>query len=472
MLDAWLPVGLAKANVVKVGSACDGGNQVTELSFEHVAEVRAALRMIVSDSAYGAAALSNVRIMADLLPRLLVGAPLERSVLVTAASVGLPSTMLKGVSEGMDVGTAIRLGASSLAAISHVPLGGCYWVAAELALALGMITAEQADGIGSGGRSAALPGLAGAADFWQSDREQTASRALAPPDSSGAPSTAYEEESATRGPPDAEDSALDRTDAYGQALGYGEPVYNDQGSHYEGGARSGQPGSCQPSAPQPQQPSGTQPTRIMPEPLAAGASPGWAPASPRPGDQGYAGNIATAGADDWVSRAVREIVKPGLLAFNPPPEMFQGRTERIEVGVARSPELRDALTAGFRGRGLPEVVQVGTSPAMGVELRGSSFEITGYSPLEQLVAPLARWEFDVTPVRAGNQTLTLCVSLRINSPFAGGGQIAVPVLERKIRIRVDVSYGTRRFVMSNWQWLIATALGLGGAVAAWVALFH
>jgi hypothetical protein len=131
-----------------------------------------------------------------------------------------------------------------------------------------------------------------------------------------------------------------------------------------------------------------------------------------------------------------------------------------------------SLTAGFRGRGLPEVVQVGTSPVMGVELRGSSFEITGYSPLEQLVAPLARWEFDVTPVRAGNQTLTLCVSLRINSPFAGGGQIAVPVLERKIRIRVDVSYGTRRFVMSNWQWLIATALGLGGAVAAWVALFH
>jgi hypothetical protein len=453
------------------GSARDGGNQVTDWSFDHVAEARAALRMIVSDSAYGAAALSNVRIMSDLLPRLLGGAPLERSVLVTAASEDLPDTMLKHVSEGMDVNTAIRLAAHSLAAISQVPLGACYWVAAELALALSLITAEQADEIGSGGGSAAPSEASGPVGDRQSDGEQTASR-LPTPESAGVPSTTYEDESATPEPSVADDAASGRSDPYSRDAGDGQPAYSAGG--YPGaypGAGYGQPGSWEPAGAESQQPAGAQPTQMMPGP-PAGASSAGAPAGPRPVDQGYAGSIAAARADDWVSRAVREIVQPGLLAFNPPPEMLQGRTERIEVGVARSPELRHALTAGFRGRGLPEVVQVGTSPVMGVELRGSSFEITGYSPLEQLVAPLARWEFDVTPVRAGNQTLTLCVSLRINSPFAGGGQIAVPVLERKIRIRVDVSYGTRRFVMSNWQWLIATALGLGGAVAAWVALFH
>jgi hypothetical protein len=453
------------------GGARDGGNQVTDWSFEHVAEARAALRMIVSDSAYGAAALSNVRIMSDLLPRLLGGASLERSVLVTAASESLPSTMLERVSEGMDVGTAIRLAAHSLAAISRVPLGACYRVAAELALALGLITAEQADEIGSGGGSAAPSEAPGAAGFRPSDREQKVSRSSAPPDRAAAPSTAYESESAA--PEPAEDLASGRSDPSGQGGGYGQPAYDGQRGHYQGGAGWGQPGSWQPAGGQSQQPpAGAEPTQMMPGPPTAGASPAGTPAGIRPAGQGSAGSVVAAGADDWISRAVREIVQPGLLAFNPPPEMFQGRTERIEVGVARLPELRDALTAGFRGRGLPEVVQVGTSPVMGVELRGSSFEITGYSPLEQLVAPLARWEFDVTPVRAGNQTLTLCVSLRINSPFAAGGQIAVPVLERKIRIRVDVSYGTRRFVMSNWQWLIATVLGLGGAVAAWVALFH
>ena len=118
-------------------------------SFEHVTETRAALRTIVSDPAYGATALSNARVMSEVLPRLLRGARLERSVLVTAARESLASTMLKHVSEGMDPGTAVRLGASFLNAISPVPLEACHWVAAELALALGLITVEQADELGS-----------------------------------------------------------------------------------------------------------------------------------------------------------------------------------------------------------------------------------------------------------------------------------------------------------------------------------
>jgi hypothetical protein len=155
--------------------------------------------------------------------------------------------------------------------------------------------------------------------------------------------------------------------------------------------------------------------------------------------------------------------------------MLQGRKERVEVGIARSPELREALTAGLRGRGAPQFETVTTSAHMGVELKGSSFEIVPFSPLEQLVAPTARWEFDVLPNRAGRQTLTLCVNLSIepgHSPAAAGGRIAVPILEREIRIRVDVGYGTRRFITGNWQWLIATILGLGGALAAWLALVH
>jgi len=180
-------------------------------------------------------------------------------------------------------------------------------------------------------------------------------------------------------------------------------------------------------------------------------------------------------ADDAVSRALRAAVRPGLLAFNPPAEMLQGRKERVEVGIARSPELRQALATGLRGRGEPQFDELDTSPFMGVELKGTAFEITPFSPLEQLVAPLARWEFDVTPYRAGHRTLTLCISLRIdliNSGLTSGARIAVPVLERDIRIRVDVAYGARRFLVANWQWLIVTAAGLGGGLAAWITLFH
>ena len=86
--------------------------------------------------------------------------------------------------------------------------------------------------------------------------------------------------------------------------------------------------------------------------------------------------------------------------------------------------------------------------------------------------PLARWEYDVTPVRAGSQTLTLCVSLRIDSPHASSGRIAVPVLERQIQVRVNVGYGIQRFTANNWQWVAGTVIGLGGGIAAWIELVH
>jgi serine/threonine protein kinase len=178
---------------------------------------------------------------------------------------------------------------------------------------------------------------------------------------------------------------------------------------------------------------------------------------------------------DRLSRTVRSLVQQGLLVFNPPEEMRQGITDRIEVGIARSADFREALSEGLRGRGQPRYEEIETSSLMTVELRGDAFQVTSYSTPEQVVAPAARWEFDVRPTRAGQQTLTLCVCLRLTGrefdPL-GGGRRSVPVLERSIRIRVSMAYSTRRFVAGNWQWLIATVAGLGGGIAAWIALFH
>jgi hypothetical protein len=418
---------------------------MTNWSFDHVAETRAALRVIVDDPAYGAAALSNVRIMSEVLPSLLRGARLERSVLVTAAKESLASTMLMHVSDGMDPGLAVRLSARFLNTISLVPVEACYRVAAELALALGLISVEQADVLGSGGD----PSPADAESDPDEQQAEGERVDLAPPETAGRPSPPPPVDGQTTAPwPDNAIAAA------------GEPEDDDVSGVGPGdGAQPVDPVGSAPGDPVGQQaygaPLGVQPTQML------GPTSGLDPAS----------QLAPLGGE-WISHVVRDTVHPGLLAFNPPSEMSQGRSERIEVGVARTPELRDALTSGFRGRGLPEVVHVDAAPLMGVELRGSSFAIEALSPVEQLVVPLARWEFDVTPVRSGSQTLTLCVTIRIDSPFVGGGRIAVPVLERDIRIKVDVVYGTRRFVASNWQWLVGTAVGLGGGIAAWISLVH
>ncbi len=70
--------------------------------------------------------------------------------------------------------------------------------------------------------------------------------------------------------------------------------------------------------------------------------------------------------------------------------------------------------------GASALVGMDTSPYMGVELRGDAFEVMAFSPAEQLVARLARWEFGVTLYRAGHQSLALCVNLRIDSPEIAG----------------------------------------------------
>jgi hypothetical protein len=446
---------------------------LTNWSFDHVAETRAALRTIVDDPAYGATALSNVRVMSEVLAGLLPGARFERSVLVTAAEQSTARALLERVSDGMDPGHAVRLSAQSLVTISSVPIAACYRVAAELALALGLISVEEADALASGEDDT---GSGSGADSAYEDAESEPAPPTqpqtvvlprpAPPDLGKTTAQSYPATAPADGPAAPGPGTDNVEDDW---FSWGEP---------ETGAKP----SAQPPAPPSAEP-GPRPAFVPsqgyaspPDQQAAYGPPTAAPVTPAPYEQqspllDFHRQSAPL-SEEWISELVRDTVHPGLLAFNPPLEMHQGRSERIEVGVARSPELRDALTAGFRGRGLPEVVHVDAAPLMGVELRGSAFSIEALSTVEQLVVPLARWEFDVTPLKSGSQTLTLCVTIRIESPDFSGGRIAVPVFERDIRIKVDVVYGTRRFVASNWQWLVGTAVGLGGGIAAWISLVH
>jgi hypothetical protein len=405
--------------------------------------------------------------MSEVLPKLLRVPRFELSALVMAAEQSVASTMLGRVSDGMDPGDAVRLGALSLAAYSPVPVAACYRVAAELALALGLISIEEADALASGGGDSAKETTPGNTD---ADREH----AEGPAAPSAEPDIRTDDWFHWGDEPDT---------VHAQA-----PASEDGGGKKGGAGRPAQTG-VKPTASRPAQPSEEPLVERETEPgPQAGFVPSPPPAPP-PDQLGYGPSDAASWSpppmladfhrqsaplsEEWISELVRDTVHPGLLAFNPPSEMHQGRSERIEVGVARSPELRDALTAGFRGRGLPEVVEVDTAPLMGVELRGPAFAIEALSSTaEQLVVPLARWEFDVTPLKPGSHTLTLCVTIRVQSPYFSGGRIAVPVFERDIQIKVDVVYGTRRFVANNWQWLVGTAVGLGGGIAAWISLVH
>ena len=307
---------------------------MTNWSFEHTADARTALRAIVSDPAYGVAALSNVRVMSEVLPQLLRGARLERSVLVTAARENLSAAMLQHVSEGMNPVLAVRLSANFLAAISAVPIAACYWVAAELALALDLISAEQADELGSdGGAVADEPsapaersglgdgGPDGGERGWRAETPPTVigtrPPAVAEPVDDEEPwRPASDEGSAAAQPEDDERGAA----AQLPPASYGAPA----------GAPPGQPAGGDPQVTQHSPPGYGHPGRGRAGQQAPGQpqqAPGYAqpPAAPRdaqqgqwspPGPAGYASPGAgdrqpVAQADDWISRVVRDAVHPG-----------------------------------------------------------------------------------------------------------------------------------------------------------------
>ena len=114
------------------------GVGLTDMSWEHAAETRAALNAIVTDPDHGVAALSSPRTMSNLLKDLLPDAPREKSLLVAAAEAGLADTLRRYVYQGMDTNTAIRLSASSFSSTTPFTPEACIWVTNEIATALGI----------------------------------------------------------------------------------------------------------------------------------------------------------------------------------------------------------------------------------------------------------------------------------------------------------------------------------------------
>jgi hypothetical protein len=132
---------------------------MSDMSWEHASEARAALNAIVSDPEHGVAALSNAQTMSNLLKDYLPDAPREKSILVAAAEAGLADTLREHVSQGMDPNTAIRLTASSFSSSTPFTSDACNWVTDEIAVALGISQGGSPgnDPFGGGGQFGSTP---------------------------------------------------------------------------------------------------------------------------------------------------------------------------------------------------------------------------------------------------------------------------------------------------------------------------
>jgi hypothetical protein len=111
---------------------------LSDNQWDATGNARRALRGIVTDPHYGAAALSQPAVMSNLLKDLMPDQPREAGLLVAAAQSDLAGMLRGYAGQGVDPGTAIRLTSGSFVAnTSHTP-DACTWVVTELAAALGM----------------------------------------------------------------------------------------------------------------------------------------------------------------------------------------------------------------------------------------------------------------------------------------------------------------------------------------------
>ncbi len=219
---------------------------MSEMSWEHASEARAALNAIVTDPEHGTAALSNPTTMSNLLKDYLPDAPREKSILVAAAEAGLADTLRDHVGQGMDSATAIRLTASSFSSSTPFTPEACNWVTDELAIALG-ITPPGVGG-GFGGSPGGTPAGGNPPGFAPIGGEAMPTQ-MAPSPGAGFGQQGFGQPGTGQpgfGQSPAQPNPQDQPTAFGYQPGYGPQQGGQQQGGGYGGGSAGNPGQGYP----------------------------------------------------------------------------------------------------------------------------------------------------------------------------------------------------------------------------------
>ena len=161
---------------------------------------------------------------------------------------------------------------------------------------------------------------------------------------------------------------------------------------------------------------------------------------------------------DWNEIIRDELAKLplGQILFNPPQEMKVGKAERIEVRITQ--DLYAELKKGLKGRGHAEINIAKVGGFMKANLTGEHFIINKLNEEEQLVTgdEYTQWAWDVLPLKSGNRTIHLQISVKIILPTTVGRKDH-PVIDNEVFVSVNPVFTTSQFVSRNWKWMV-TAL--------------
>lgn len=177
--------------------------------------------------------------------------------------------------------------------------------------------------------------------------------------------------------------------------------------------------------------------------------------------------------EQLIAEELKKLVE-GQIVFAVPENMKQGKSERVEVRIS-SKQIGPKLTEGLKSRGTPLVEDIKVAKFMKVVLYGEEDEFRITKPPDtteqQIVTErdYAQWEWQVTPLSFGEQTLYLKATAVIPLGQVGEKTIDVPLMEKRINVSVSplyiVSSTAKKF--DWWQFLLGGGVLFGVPVAIW-----
>ena len=149
-------------------------------------------------------------------------------------------------------------------------------------------------------------------------------------------------------------------------------------------------------------------------------------------------------------------LKKGFFLLKIPDIMQLGVSKRVVASIAESLKLLEEKYP------VPVIKEIAINQSMQLKLAGEHFKIEGPNDEPQIMndANIAKWNWDITPLKSGKQHLILNISIK-NLVATGNETQDWPIEERIIDVQINPAYTLKRFFINNWQWLIGTVIGSG-----------
>ena len=181
-------------------------------------------------------------------------------------------------------------------------------------------------------------------------------------------------------------------------------------------------------------------------------APGYLPATPTPSYQ------------ELIDKALEELPM-GRILFNPPKEMKVRETELVEVRITQN--LTEDLTKGLEGPGEPQIKETKVATYMKVRLTGSGFNIVPEISEPQMIESdkYTHWEFHVTPLNSGIQTLKLTYFV-ITSVQGTDRQKEYIVGDWEVSVKVTPMGQLKCY----WQFIVTTLIAIIALIIAIIAI--